>query len=152
MDGTEAGGRPRGSGHRTVPHTADLRVEAWSETAERCITEAVRGAVESFADLSGAAAVAEREFEVTAPTDEDLLVSVLDEAVYRLDADGEIPLETAVGPIRATGGLRAATVRCRMADAARTPLIGAVPKAVSLHDLRLRGDSGGWTCAVTLDV
>ncbi|MCC3654352.1 archease [Streptomyces sp. S07_1.15] len=152
MDRTEAGGRPRGSGHRTVPHTADLRLEAWAETAERCIAEAVRAAVESFADISGAVAVAERTFEVTAATDEDLLVAVLDEAVYRLDAYGEIPLETVVGPVRGVEGGRAATVRCRMADASRTPLIGAVPKAVSLHDLRLRGDSGGWACAVTLDV
>ena len=38
-----------GRGHRTVPHTADLRVEAWAPTREECLAEAVRGLVDSFA-------------------------------------------------------------------------------------------------------
>ncbi len=42
------------SGHRSVPHTADLRIEAWSPSREGCIGEAVRGTVESFLDTSGA--------------------------------------------------------------------------------------------------
>ena len=38
-----------GRGHRTVPHTADLRIEAWAPTREECLAEAVRGLVDSFA-------------------------------------------------------------------------------------------------------
>ncbi|MEU6969505.1 archease [Kitasatospora aureofaciens] len=41
------------SGHRAVPHTADLRLVAWAPTAEGCVREAVRAVVEGFADTSG---------------------------------------------------------------------------------------------------
>ncbi|MEU6238222.1 archease [Kitasatospora sp. NPDC047058] len=141
-----------GSGHRTVAHTADLRVEAWAPTAEGCIREAVRAAVEGFADTTGARPSGERACTVTAATDEDLLVAVLEEVIYRMDADGELPLGTELGAIRATAEGRALPVRFRMADAATAAPVGAVPKAVSLHDLRLRGGPGGWSCQVTLDV
>lgn len=48
-------GREACIGHRTVPHTADLRIEAWAPTAELCIAEAVRAMVWGFADLPMAA-------------------------------------------------------------------------------------------------
>ncbi|MER6103256.1 archease [Streptomyces sp. NPDC001832] len=146
------GKQPGASGHRAVPHTADMRVEAWSPTAEGCIGEAVRAVVEGFADTSGAALVAERTYAVTAESDEDLLVSVLEEVVYRMDTDGEIPLDVEVGPIRSAGDGRGLSVHFRMADVGTAVPVGAVPKAVSLHDLQLRGGPGGWTCRVTLDV
>ncbi|MFE6022027.1 archease [Streptomyces sp. NPDC056441] len=135
-----------------MPHTADMRVEAWSPTAEGCIDEAVHAVLEGFADTSGAAVVGDREYVVTAESDEDLLVSVLEEVVYRMDADGEIPLTVEVGAIQSAGDGRGLSVRFRMADAGTAVPIGAVPKAVSLHDLQLRGGPGGWTCRVTLDV
>ncbi|HEV8559398.1 MAG TPA: archease [Actinophytocola sp.] len=37
-------------GHRAVPHTADIRIEAWAPTREACLGEAVAALVESFAD------------------------------------------------------------------------------------------------------
>ncbi len=46
----------RDRGHRNVPHTADLRIEAWGPTREDCIAEALRGLVESFAEMHGAGA------------------------------------------------------------------------------------------------
>lgn len=141
------------SGHRAVPHTADVRVEAWSPTAEGCIGEAVHAVVDGFADTSGARLVGERKCALTARTDEDLLVAVLEEVIYRMDADGEIPLDVEVAAIRgAAGDVRESSVRFRMADAGTVELVGAVPKAVALHDLELQGGSGGWTCQVTLDV
>ncbi|WP_405681798.1 archease [Streptomyces sp. NBC_00057] len=146
------GKQPGASGHWAVPHTADVQVEAWSPTAEGCIGEAVRGVLEGFADTSRATVVGEREYAVTAESDEALLVSVLEEVVYRMDADGEIPLDVEVGAIRSAGDGRGLCVRFRMADADTAVAVGAVPKAVSLHDLQLRGGPGGWTCRVTLDV
>jgi len=45
-------------------------------------------------------------------------------------------------------------VLCRfvMADVESVRPVGAVPKAVTLHDLRLARGPAGWTCSVTLDV
>ena len=43
------------SGHRSVPHTADLRIEAWAPTRDGCIRQAVLGAVESRTRAQGRA-------------------------------------------------------------------------------------------------
>ncbi|MFI2607436.1 archease [Kitasatospora sp. NPDC018619] len=151
MDGRDPAGRPA-VGHRSVPHTADLRMEAWAPTAEGCIGELVHAVVGSFADLTGARIVGERGCTVLAASDPDLLAGVLEEVVYRLDADGELPAAVAVGPIEGPDGARRVAVRFRMADAATAVLVGAVPKAVSLHDLDLSPGPHGWTGRAVVDV
>src|SRR5690606_37509171 len=104
-------------GRRFVPHTADVRIEAWGASREECVAEAVAATVESFADVSGAAPASTEEVRFDAGTDEDLLVAVLDEVIYRLDTAGQLPLTTDVTP--ADGAL---VVRFTMADvAAATP-------------------------------
>ncbi|HEX6246883.1 MAG TPA: archease [Nocardioidaceae bacterium] len=136
------------SGHRVLPHTADIRVEAWAPTRERCVAEAVRGTVETFADLGDAAPEAVRRRSVlVAATDEDLLVAALDEMVYLMDTTGELPVDT---ELVATG--EGAEIRFSMVRSDRLVQVGAVPKAVSLHGLRLSRDGDGWSCSVTLDV
>lgn len=138
-----------GHGHRTVPHTADLRVEAWGPTREACLTEAVLGLVDSFAVVAAARPrhTAERRF--VASSDEDLLVAAVEEVIYRLDADGEIPVTAAVRPAP-EGGV---VLTLPLADVNEAEIIGAVPKAASLHDLRCAPDATGrWSCGITIDV
>jgi SHS2 domain-containing protein len=131
-----------------VPHTADVRIEAWAPTREECVAEAVAALVGTFVDPAGAAPDGEREFRAPAEDDEDLLVAVLDEVIFRMETAGELPLRTDVADDGA-GGL---VVRWRTADTDAVELVGAVPKAVSLHGLRFGPDGEGWCCAVTLDV
>ena len=90
-------------GHRAVPHTADLRIEAWAATREECLAEAARGLVDSFAVVAAARPRRTAERRFIAGADEDLLVAVIDEVIYRLDADGEIPVTVDVRPARAAG-------------------------------------------------
>ncbi|MFC0007696.1 archease [Micromonospora siamensis] len=135
-------------GHRAVPHTADVRIEAWAPRREECVAEAVTALVETFADTSGAAPGAETGFTVPAAADPDLLVGVLDEVIFRLETEGTLPLEVRV-TAAPDGGLR---VRWRGTDTDAVEPVGAVPKAVSLHELRFGPDRGGWSCALTLDV
>lgn len=136
-----------GAGHRAVPHTADLRVEAWAPTREGCIAQAVSGAVESFLDTSTAHPERTRSCRLTAHSDEDLLVAVLDEVIFRLDTDGEAPVDVELEP-----GEGDVDVRFAMVEVGGLPQVGAVPKAVSLHELRLERGPRGWRCSVTLDV
>lgn len=68
-----------------MPHTADLRIEAWAPTRDGCIRQAVLGTVESFLDLESAHAVHTRLRRLTADRDDDLLVAVLEEVIYLLD-------------------------------------------------------------------
>ncbi|MET8012042.1 archease [Streptomyces sp. NPDC005271] len=137
----------RRAGHRGVPHTADLRVEAWAPTREECLAQAVRGVCESFLDLTGAAGVRRRDVVVRADRDEDVLVALLEEVVYWLDTEGEVPVDVELTPV--TGGLRGGL---QMADAGALPVTGAAPKAVTLHELAFTRGPEGWTCSVTLDV
>ncbi|MGW0545816.1 archease [Streptomyces altiplanensis] len=139
--------RPGESGHRAVPHTADLRVEAWGASREQCLVEAVLGMVESFADLSGVRASAVRQVRVAEGSDDDLLASLLDEVVFRLEVHGEVPVDVEAEPV--DGGL---DVRMAVTDVRSVPIIGAVPKAVSWNELHLAPAPCGWSCAVTVDV
>jgi SHS2 domain-containing protein len=142
-------------GHRALPHTADLRIEAWAPGPEQCLVEAVAGTVGSFADVAGAQPTDTVTMDVDHDPDHDprrgidadVLVAVLEEVIYLLDTRGLVPVHTEV----AAAGNRL-TVRFSMTDAELVPQIGAVPKAVSLHDLRWEQRADGWWCAVTLDV
>ena len=143
------GAAHRIAGHRTVPHTADLRIEAWAATREECLAEAVRGLVGSFAAVAGRQPYRRASCAITARSDEDLLVALVDEVIYRLDADGEIPVSVTVRPVP-EGGV---AVSFALVPVAAAEITGAVPKAASLHELRCAPDAAGrWSCAVTVDV
>jgi SHS2 domain-containing protein len=139
----------RGCGHRSVPHTADLRIEAWGPTREDCIAEAVRGLVESFADISGAGCHHAVECHLAAGSDADLLAAAVEEVIYRLDTSGEVPVAVAAGRA-ADGGI---DLVLRAVSATAAEIVGAAPKAVSLSGLACAPDAAGrWSCAVTIDV
>lgn len=140
-------GEPR-AGHRTLPHTADTRIQAWGPTLEECLAQAVLGSVASFVDTTGATAAERREVRLD-PADppEDRVVALLDEVIYLMDVTGRVPVGAELtrdeaGPL----------ARLDMADLADLPQIGAVPKAVALHGLRVERRPDGWLCEVTLDV
>jgi SHS2 domain-containing protein len=136
-------------GHRIVPHTADLRVEAWAPTREQCLAEAVSGVVNSFAVTAGARVRRTAVQHIPAAPDEDLLVAAVNEVIYRLDADGDIPVKVAVRPAP-DGGV---DLSLSLADAGSVAIVGAVPKAASLHELRCAPDPAGqWSCSVIVDV
>jgi phage shock protein A len=136
-------------GHRSVPHTADLRVEAWAPTREECLAEAARGLVDSFAVVAAVRPRRTAERRFIAGSDEDLLVAIIDEVIYRLDADAEIPVTVAVRPAP-DGGV---VLSMQLADAGEAEITGAAPKAASLHDLRCApGPAGRWSCGITIDV
>ncbi|KAA1251370.1 archease [Mycobacterium simiae] len=138
------------AGHRSVPHTADLRIEAWAPTREGCIRQAVLGAVESFLDTGSAKsteAPQTRRRRITADTDADLLVAALEEVIYLLDTTGEAPAD-----VRLSAADGSVEMTLAMVDASTVAQLGAVPKAVSLNDLQLAHGDPGWRCSVTLDV
>jgi len=143
------GDATRIAGHRTVPHTADLRIEAWAATREECLAEAVRGLVDSFAAVADRQPYRRESRVMSARSDEDLLAALVDEVIYRLDADGEVPVSVAVRAARGGG----VTVSLALVPVAAAEITGAVPKGASLSELRCAPDAAGWwSCAVTVDV
>lgn len=121
-----------------VPHTADVRIEAWAPDREGCVAEAVTAMVDTFVDPSGATPEADVEFHVPPGDDPDLLVGVLDEVIFRMETEGELPLTTEARSAD-DGGL---LVRWSMTGTDAVELVGAVPKAVSLHEFALRPRRG----------
>jgi SHS2 domain-containing protein len=110
----------------------------------------VAGLVECFADTTGVRPLRTVSAGVPPGRDDDMLVTVLDEVIYRLEVDGALVLVAEITGAP-DGGLAA---RLTVGDAAEAAAVGAVPKAVSLHDLRFGPDAGTgqWSCAVTIDV
>jgi len=69
--------------------------------------------------------------------------------IYRLDADGEIPVAVTVWP--APEG--AVILVLPLAEVSEAEITGAAPKAASLHDLHCAPDAAGrWSCGITIDV
>jgi SHS2 domain-containing protein len=135
-------------GYRTVPHTADLRIEAWAESRDECVAEALRGLIASFADISDMQPARVLERPLTASSEADLLASAADEVIYILDVEGEIPVSVKVRP--AGAGI---VVVLALAQAEVAEITGAVPKAVSFHGLRCEAEATGrWSASMTIDV
>ncbi|MFH0519350.1 archease [Streptomyces sp. M41] len=139
--------RSGGSGHRAVPHTADVRIEAWGASRERCLVEAALGMVECFADVEAVRPTRVERVQLAEDSDEDLLTALLDEVVYRLDVDGRVPVDLEAED--ADGDL---DVRLALAELSDVEVTGATPKGVSWHGLHIGPGPYGWSCAVTVDV
>ncbi|MFB8776766.1 archease [Streptomyces broussonetiae] len=142
--------RRRGaSGHRALPHTADVRIEAWGASRERCLAEAVVGMVECFADVADVRPSSVERLRPTGPGDAELLAGLLDEVIYRMEVYGQVTVDVAAGHVGGPGG--GLEVRLAVAGVSDVEITGAVPKAVSWHELRMGPDPYGWSCAVTID-
>ncbi|MER5942690.1 archease [Streptomyces sp. NPDC001928] len=135
------------SGHRAVPHTADVRIEAWGVSRERCLVEAALGMVECFADVTTVRPTSVERVRLAEDSDEGLLTALLDEVALRLDVDGRVPVDLEAD---ATEG--DIDVRLALADLADVEVTGASPKDLSWHGMRIGPDPYGWSCAVTVDV
>ncbi|GHF56784.1 putative protein archease [Streptomyces griseosporeus] len=139
--------RQGGSGHRTVPHTADVRIEAWGASRERCLVEAALGMVECFADVTAVRPTSVEHIRLAENDDDDLLAALLDEVVFRLEVDGQVPVDLEAD--EAEEGLE---VRLALAGLGDVEITGAAPKGVSWHGLHIAPGPYGWSCAVTVDV
>jgi len=139
-----------------VPHTADLRIEAWAGSCHECVAESLRGLVDSVADVRGAVATRTAECQLTGVSPADLLASAAEEIIYILDTAGQIPVSVHVLPAGEPGRQQQAAgivVRLELADVSAVEFVGAVPKAVSFHLLTCEPDaSGRWSAAMTVDV
>ena len=135
------------AGHRTLPHTADLALEAWAPTRADCIAEAVRALVESFADVRAAIPNQTVSLSYEETTDEDLLVRVLNDVIYQAEVHGRVPVDISVA-----GPAASVDVRFAAAPLAGVDITGPLPKAVTLHELRFACTDGQWRCHAIVDI
>jgi SHS2 domain-containing protein len=134
-------------GHSLHAHTADEILEAWGPTREACLEEAATGLADSFAKIEHVSWWWHREVELTG-TDEEILVALLEEIIYHLDAHGAVP--THVNVSRHGEGVLA---QLRLTDLHRVAPLGAAPKGVSYSGLSFgEVEPGRWRCRTTVDV
>jgi len=136
------------AGHRLLPHTADCIIEAWGPDRASCVTEALSGLVESFAEVPDTPTVRLVPLAAAAGAPEDVLVSLLEDVIYALDVFSVVPVRFHLAKTE-SGGL-AGDMEVVPAD--QVEVIGPVPKAVSYHGLSIGPLRGGWRCHVLIDV
>ncbi len=139
---------PADRGFAFLPHTADMTVTAWAPTDTGCLDQAVRGLVAAFAEVPATTAASEVPYSCPPAADSELLVQVLEEVIYLLDAQGLLACGARLDR-RPDGGL-AGTLLVVPATAARP--VGPVPKAVTRHRLAFGRGADGWRCSATVDV
>jgi SHS2 domain-containing protein len=136
------------TGHRVLPHTADVIVEAWAPTRTACLEELVRGVVETFADVAGVAPTREIPLEISAADDADVVVALLDDVSYLLDADGLVVVDVMLD--EEEDGSIDGCFSVAPVDAV-TPA-GAAPKGASRSELTFATDGTQWRAHVIVDV
>ena len=134
---------PTPAGHRVVEHTADVRIESWGPTRDAALTEAVTALADSYAQWRPNASRVDAVVGLEAGSDDEMLVAVLDAAVFLADARGLVAVA-----VRVT--TRAATFACLPVSAVE--IVGAAPKGISWNDLVCARTADGWRCAATVDV
>lgn len=139
---------PTSAGHRIRPHPADLIVQAWAPSAERCLVEAVCALVGSFADVGHVPGSGQYAFDVRAGGWADRLAAVFDEVLFLLDARDEVPVATQVAT-RADGTLH---VTFELAPLDHTEAVGSAPKGVSRSGLVFEQVDSLWRCSAIVDV
>lgn len=136
------------SGYRLLPHAAHVMVSAWAPTVEGCLAQAVRAAVSSFATVRTTRPQRMVAFACDPGPEPQLLVDLLEEAIYVMDAYDAVPVQVAVART-GDGGLVG-----EFGVAARSDVeqVGPPPRAVSRHGLRFARDDETWRCQVAIDV
>jgi len=136
-------------GHAARPHTADVVVEAWAPTRTACLEELVRGVVETFAQVDAAVSTRDVPLEVNAQVDEDLVVALLEDVLYLLDADGLVVADVELEEDEIDGSIEGVF---RVVPVDRVVATGAAPKGVSRSDLSFHCEDSAWSARVMLDV
>jgi SHS2 domain-containing protein len=137
------------TGHRLLPHTADIRVEAWGVTRATCLAELVAGIVDSFVDRTGTDSLPSTVVPVEhhGGNDRDLAVWLVEEVLWLLDTDGVVPV--AVDLTDNGNGLHG---DLHVVSGDLVEVIGSAPKAVSYSDLIVEQTDQGWHSVATIDV
>ena len=133
--------------------TADVAFEAWGATPEEAFVAAADATLNTMVEDIGTVAPRERRvFSLAADSLDLLLFELLQELVYRKDAE-RLLLRVRDLRIEETGsGYRLdADTTGETIDARRHPLLADV-KAVTLHRLVVERTPDGWRAVVVLDV
>ncbi len=85
------------AGHRLLPHTADCIIEAWGPDRAACLTEALMGLVEGFAEVADACATQVVPLRAGPGSAKDELVAVFEQVIFSVDVFSVVPVRFHLG-------------------------------------------------------
>jgi len=135
------------AGHRILPHTADLLIEAWGPSRARCFEEAVRALVSTFVDVVEVPASEPVSISIDAGADNEMLAAVLDEILFLADVSGRVPIHLTLEESE-DGGL-AGVLDVIAIDG--LDVVGPLPKGAS-YGGEVAESGGLWHCRVVVDI
>lgn len=137
-------------GRREIDHTADLGFEVWAADLEGLYAEALRGLLELCFDRAAVEPRQARRLEASGASEEERLVTWLQEAYLLLEIDGWLAAD--VDDVELGEDAVRGTVRGEPLDRGRHTLHTEI-KAVTYHDMDVRRDADGmWRTTVIVDV
>ncbi len=120
------------AGFRLLPHTADVAVAAWGPSLDEAFARTVRALIAVTFDLRQIRPVEERSIHVEGSDQARLLVGLLEEVLYLIDAEGFLPARACVS--LSPNGLDARLHGERF-DPGRHRRLGPLVKAVTYHEI-----------------
>jgi len=133
--------------YRFLPHTADVKIEAYGATLEKALANAVTGLGEAISGSTGVPQKARRLVEARGRDREAMSHNFMEEVLYLADADDFVPATAKNVTVR--GNTATAVLSgCSMAELGITNAV----KAVTYNELAVRRSSAGWTLLFVLDV
>ena len=135
-------------GHQSLPHTADVILEAWGPDLATCCEEAVAALVDLYVQPLVADTVETRHLHLLPTSAESLLLAVLDEVIFTLDTAEAVP----VGATVTAAGSDGFDLRLLLADRAAVESTGVVPKAISRSELSVDERPDEVRCSFLVDV
>lgn len=148
----------RRRGHRAVPHTADVIVEAWGPDVPSCCEEAIAALIATYADAGTPPIVGQHHVHIAPASPlaatpagagaEAILLDALEEVIFTLDTAAGVPVRARAIPAD-DGGL---DLLLDLADPHDVAGTGAVPKAISRSGLHVAIGPAQVRCQFLVDV
>jgi SHS2 domain-containing protein len=140
-------------GHVSFEHTADLGIEAWSESFQGLLEEVSLGLCELIADLSTIRADEARSVEADGVDREELLVSLSNEVLFYLDAQGFLSKQLIINELYQDGELWQVKGKLygEPYDSSRHVTFTEI-KSATYHDLHVDESPEGLRVKIVFDV
>lgn len=135
--------------YEQFPHTADIGVRAYGSDLKELFENAAFAMFDILADIEGLKTPVTQGFELTAPNNEELLVTWLDELLYNFYTKSIIFSEFKVAELK-DGHLKAKAFGRPVGDN-RNRLKTEI-KAATYSDLKINKTADGYEVSIVFDV
>ncbi|MEX2116231.1 MAG: archease [Bacteroidota bacterium] len=137
------------AGYRILEHPADLGLEAWGETLSDAFRQSVLALISVIVDPSAVNRVTRRPVDIQASDPEQLLVRLLSEVLFCIDAERFITTQLVIDEMKGTA-LKGALIGESLDPAKHVFKLDV--KAITYHQLSITENGGIVRAKVFVDI